>query len=163
MILPDTNRSTSHYHLGLCLLLLLGFGIRLAGIDAQSIWYDEASTAELTQASYVELLTGAEADAGNPPFYWLMAKTSADLFGFDAIGLRIFSVLCGTVTILFLASIARMVISESAALIVGLLWAISPLSLELSTAARSYALLHMLIAVNTWLFLLWLSANSKDA
>lgn len=150
----------------LACIVVLGFAIRLAGVSTHSFWYDEAVTAEIAGADYAEILSGEAADLGNPPLYWIVAKvTACDLYGdFSPEGLRWFSIVCGVMTIIILADIARLIATRWAAVLCGSFWAISPLSVELSTSARAYALLHMLTAANTLIFIHWLQAvSSSDA
>lgn len=146
------------------LIVVIGLAVRLAGLDVHSIWYDEAYTANLSKAGVSAILNGEAADLGNPPLYWLVAKFSA-AFVPDSLSekaLRWFSVVCGVMTILVLFDIGRKAATASVGLMAAFLWAISPLSLELSTSARGYALLHLLTAANTLLFLHWIERTSNN-
>ncbi len=63
--------------------------------------------------------------------------------------------ICGVLTIPLIGLLGRRLFGASAGLLAAVLWAISPLSIELSDEARCYALLHLLIVINALFLMRW--------
>jgi 4-amino-4-deoxy-L-arabinose transferase-like glycosyltransferase len=145
---------------GLFALVILGGVIRLAALDAQSFWYDEAYTANVTTNSVGDLVSGRAKDNGNPPLYWILARGWAKLAGTTGAAYRSLPVLCSTLAIPFVFLVARRLADERAGLLAAALFAVSPCALELADEARCYALLQLLAAVNMWLFLRWYDSGN---
>lgn len=145
----------------LILITLAGFGLRSSGIETHSFWYDEAVTAELSQAPVLDLLQGKAKDNGNPPFYWVAAGYASHLCGSSDAALRSLSVLAGTLSIPLLALIGLRLFGPATGLIAAGLLAVSPFALELSTEARAYALLQFLTLANLVLFIRWADNRSR--
>lgn len=141
---------------GLTILSALAMVLRLLAIDTHSIWYDEAVTIALTKASTFDLCFGHARDAGNPPLYWLVAKAWTALWGTSAIAVRLPSVFFGVAAVPLIALVGRRLVGAPAGLIAAVLWAVSPLQIELSDEARCYTLLHCLVLTTSLLFLRWL-------
>jgi 4-amino-4-deoxy-L-arabinose transferase-like glycosyltransferase len=87
--------------------------------------------------------------------YWLCCKLWAVFFGTSEAGLRSFSVICGVGTIPLMAKLGRQILGPGSGLLAAALFAIAPLEVELANEARSYALLHLLVVLNVWLFVRW--------
>ena len=132
---------------------ILGLVLRVAVINGQSFWYDEAYTASIIRNSYWDIGLGNVKDAGNPPLYWILAKAWSELFGNSEIGLRSLSVFLGVCSIPALGVLGRKLLSQEAGLVALGLLAVSPLAVELSTEARTYALLTLLSVICTLLFI----------
>ena len=134
---------------------LLSLILRVVAINSQSFWYDEAVSAYLVKSSYADLFSGRAKDNGNPPAYSICAKAWSSLFGSSEFGFRSFSMLCGVLTVPLLALVGRRLLGSDVGLLAAGLLAISPLEIELSNEARTYALLHLLAVANTWFFVVW--------
>jgi 4-amino-4-deoxy-L-arabinose transferase-like glycosyltransferase len=146
---------TPGWWFALSVVTLIALGLRCFAINSQSFWYDEAAIARLTESSYADLLRGEAKDQGNPPLYPACSKAWSDAFGRSEIGLRSLSVVCGVCAVPFLACLGSLLFNRSVGLLAAALLAISPLQIELSNENRTYAMLHLLIIVNTWLFVRW--------
>ena len=109
----------------------------------------------LTRPSLVALLRGAVGDGGNPPLYWCIMRVWSGLFGESEIALRSFSVVCGVTTVPLMGMLGRRLFGPGTGLTAAALLAISPLSIELSDEVRCYALLHLLIVLNTLCLMRW--------
>jgi 4-amino-4-deoxy-L-arabinose transferase-like glycosyltransferase len=70
--------------------------------------------------------------------------------------MRTLPALCGIVTIPLMAVLGRRLLNPAGGLLAAMLLAISPLAVELSNEARTYALQELLIVVSTLLLLRWL-------
>jgi hypothetical protein len=133
-------------------IVLLAVALRFPTLDAQSFWRDEASTALSLERSFggmIERLADAE---GMPPLYFVLAWLWAKLFGLGEAGVRSFSAVAGTATVPVAWALGRRLGGDRAAVVAALLVAVSPFLVWFSQEARSYALLVLLCAVATLLF-----------
>ncbi len=149
----------SRWWLAIGCIALLGFILRLAAIDAQSFWYDEAVSASLAQNSVWSLLSGTARDNGNPPLYWVLLSFVAQQVTPTEANLRLLSVVFGTMTIVVLAKLTRDVFGNAAGILAAVLYSISPFSLEFSTEARCYPLIQLLAAANMLFFIRWVETR----
>lgn len=143
---------TRHWWAALAGITLLALALRGFAIDAQSYWYDEAITQNLITQSYARLANGEARDNGNPPLYWLVAKAWVRAFGDDDVTLRWLSAVFGVLTVPLLGLVGRRLSGPAVGLGAALLFAVSPLEVELGNEARTYALLHFLVVANAWFF-----------
>lgn len=139
----------------LLLVTVLGFLLRGAALDAQSFWYDEAYTATISQASFEQMATGRAKDNGNPPLYFMLAKAWSGVFGDSAVAFRALPAIFGALTVPLVGLLGRRLVGPNAGLLAAVLMAISPTSIELSTEARTYALVGFLGVASTLFFVRW--------
>src|SRR5262249_42019541 len=142
--------------LAVALVTALALVLRVVGIGAHSFWYDEAVTAELTEKSYAELVSGQAKDLGNPPLYWVLARAWTGVFGRDELGFRSLSVSVGVLAVPALALLGRRLFGPGTGLLAAGLLAVAPLAIELADEARTYALVQLLAVVNALFFVRWL-------
>jgi 4-amino-4-deoxy-L-arabinose transferase-like glycosyltransferase len=131
---------------------VVAVGLRAAFVGDQSLGYEEVFTASVTgHATLGGLWHGLRATESTPPLYylltWLWVMLSGDQ---SAVALRTVSLLagCATVPVSFLA--ARRFVGERVGAAVAWLCAVSPLLLEYSIYARSYALLVLIVTATLW-------------
>ncbi len=165
-VLPATEREPAleagtssflppHWWLAIIFVVVSAAGLRVFAINSQSFWYDEAVSAQLAKSSFADLFLGRAKDNGNPPLYWLCVKAWSDVFGRSEAGFRSFSVVCGVLAVLLLALLGRELLAPQVGLLAAGLLAVSPLQIELSNEARTYALLQLVAVANTWFFVRW--------
>ncbi len=140
-------------------IAFLGLVLRIYAIDKNSFWYDEAYSVSVIKSSYHDLLSGKVKDAGNPPLYWAALKAWSSWVGSSDLALRSFSVVCGVATVAMICLLGKRLLDTNTGLIAAALFAISPLSIELSNEARCYALLHLLAVTSTLSFVRWLNTR----
>jgi hypothetical protein len=141
----EVGPPTLRWWLGVMAVTLLALGLRTFAINSQSFWYDEAVTAENAEASYKDIFLGRAKDQGNPPFHTLLVRLWSAQFGHSEVGMRSLSVVCGVLAVPLLALLGRRLVGPAPGLLASTLLAISPLEIELSNEARTYALLHLLV------------------
>lgn len=122
--------------------LLLAFGLRVFRLDAQSLWYDEAVSAQVASQGLVEL-TRWTADDIQPPLYYYLLAGWTRAAGNSEWALRMPSALFGTATVALLWAMARRLFGRKdpgrlAAASVVLLAALSPLHVYYGQEARMY-------------------------
>jgi mannosyltransferase len=157
------NTKSAHisgsWWVGVIAITAIGMAFRVTGIEVHSFWYDEAVTQEIIKRPVSEMVAGVARDNGNPPLYWIVARTWQHLIGDGDARLRAASVLFGVLTIPFMALLGRRLASPAVGIIAGLLFAVSPLELEFAHEARAYSLLHFVTLLNAWLFHRWLTGR----
>src|SRR5690606_29932663 len=78
-------------------ILLLATSARLFQIQTQSLWFDEGWSAYAPNQP--TLIDAANADATNPPLYYVLLNISARFLGDSEFSLRLFSLFCGLLVI----------------------------------------------------------------
>ena len=74
---------------------LAGAVLRFATLDAQSLWYDEAVTAQLLQMDLGAMLRAIPDSESTPPLYYVLAWLWTQVCGTGEVGLRSLSALLG--------------------------------------------------------------------
>jgi len=129
----------------LLLILLLALGLRLYGLDAQSLWNDEGTSVALAQRDLGTIARDAGHDIHPPLYYWLLSGWLR-LAGTSEAAARSFSALLGVVLVLLTYALGRELMARWAGLAAAFLAAISPFQVYYSQEARMYMLLAVLAA-----------------
>jgi mannosyltransferase len=105
----------------------------------QSVWFDEAYSILLAKHSVAEIirLTGLDT---HPPFYYLLLKGWASLFGWSELALRTLSVLSMSGALVVGGVLVRKMFGNKAAIGTIILLALSPLLLRYGFEIRMYSL-----------------------
>lgn len=139
----QTRRSTLWLTLGL--LMLFAAALRLFQIQTQSIWFDEGWSAYA--AAQPTLIGAIQADATNPPLYYLLLNLAARGFGTSEFALRVVSLLIGLPLIPLVYQLARRAADRRAGVYAALLTTFSAPLWWASQEARMYTLLALLIVI----------------
>jgi uncharacterized membrane protein len=123
-------------------IIIVGFILRLLFAYYHIYWYDEAASLFVAQQPVNQLLLLTAKD-NHPPLYFFIIKILL-IFSKNILWLRFFSVLCGTLSIIFFYILSRSFFSHHKALLSTLLFAINPLSIYYSAEIRMYAPLMLL-------------------
>ncbi|MFO0908692.1 MAG: glycosyltransferase family 39 protein [Isosphaeraceae bacterium] len=131
-------------------LLLVATVIRSWRLGRWSFWYDEVVTARLALTSsplrLVELLGAI--DATRAPLHPLLLQGWIGLFGATEAACRSLSVVCGVLTVYFVARIGRRLFRDPVTgLIAGALAAVSPALVIYARETRMYAWLVLLTCI----------------
>jgi uncharacterized membrane protein len=134
-------------------LILIAFGLRLAFLDKQSLWYDEGVTWMLSKMLLPDLINWTAEDI-QPPFYYLFIWNTDIIFGDREWALRFPSVVFNILTLPLIYILARRIYLTSSAsnlashqsgmaasILAVILSALSPLMVYYSQEARMYTLL----------------------
>jgi 4-amino-4-deoxy-L-arabinose transferase-like glycosyltransferase len=131
----NTWRSRGPY----ILILVGGFALRLYGLGAGSLWYDETVSAFLASESIPDLAAHTARDI-HPPGYYLLLHAWTRLAGDGEFALAFLSLAFGVLLIPLAYVLARRLLGRTAALWSALLMAVSPYNLWYSQEARMYTL-----------------------
>ncbi len=126
-------------------IILLACAARTYQIQLQSIWFDEGWSA----FAAAQPTPGAawEADATNPPLYYLLLHLAGQGFGGSELGLRWFSLLWGLLAVALMCRLGSALFGQRGGLGAAFLGAVSPLLWWASQEARMYTLLAALLAL----------------
>ncbi len=145
--LPFTSRRAElrWYPWALAGIMAAGVGLRLWGIGAHYLTYDETFTALTAQASLPNLIRATAGDV-HPPLSYLVEWVFTGLFGVSPITLRVPAVLAGIAALpLVLALARRLQLSQPATLAALALFAFNPFEVHYSQDARMYPLLQLAV------------------
>jgi 4-amino-4-deoxy-L-arabinose transferase-like glycosyltransferase len=129
-------------------LVLLACALRVPTLAVQSLWLDEAYTLRLARMSFGGMLHAIPATESTPPLYYILAWLWTRVCGSSAFAIRSLSALLGILTVPVVYWLALRLAGRRAALIAGLLVALSPLLIWYSQEARAYALAALLGAAS---------------
>ncbi|MEI2688548.1 MAG: glycosyltransferase family 39 protein [Anaerolineae bacterium] len=127
----------------LLLALLLAFALRVHDLGSQSLWYDEAVTAQVAQQGLPELARWT-ADDIQPPLYYAITAGWVQLAGLSEWALRFPSAVYGVLMVALAWALGRRLFGRPAGELAALLAALHPLWIYYSQEARMYTLLTAL-------------------
>lgn len=154
-----TGRVVAYWQLG-CVLCLAAF-LRLWGIDARPIWYDEGYSVMLAGHSPAQIwyLTGLDV---HPPLYYVLLHYWMASVGVTEQGVRGLSVVCGVVTVLLGYWLARLLSTQRGAVLAALLLTCLPIAVRYSQEARMYALLMVWSLAASIALVYWLRPRPRQ-
>jgi mannosyltransferase len=145
----------------LAALVVLAAALRLATLDQQSFWYDEAFTpVHVLHSGLGATLRAVVHHENTPPLWYLLAWADARLFGDGALALRLPSALAGILTVPVVWAIGARLVGRRAAVIAAAIVAVNPLFVWYSQEARAYGLFVLTSALAMLCFVRALDAPS---
>jgi uncharacterized membrane protein len=144
----------------LSIIILLGGILRFTKLDYQSLWNDELSSmSRINVSSLSEVIEASKSDV-HPPFYYCLLYLWQNMFGNSPFSVRFLSALLGTLSILAIFFLGRILYSEQEALISALILSISFFGIYYSQEVRSYSLL-LLLSICSYLFFIKIHPQFK--
>ncbi len=151
-----TSELGSNHRDALILLLIVALAafLRFYRLEDQSLWYDEAYTASVTDpaAGGLSYIWSSGPVAYMPPLHHTLVYVSR-LLGPGEAPLRLPSVLAGILTVAFVYLTAKYCFDRRTATFASLLAAVSAFHVYYSQEARAYALLMLLSVASTYYLL----------
>ncbi len=138
-------RSASRHVWLALVLLLVAFAVRVLGLDAQSLWYDEGYSVMFVRHDLGHVITQAGPLELNTPLYYVLLFIWVRLAGDTEFSARLVSVFAGALTVALAMSLARRLAGRAAGLWALALLALWPAHVALSQEARMYALVTLLV------------------
>jgi 4-amino-4-deoxy-L-arabinose transferase-like glycosyltransferase len=154
------GREDGARHAALGGVLLLGFGLRVAGLGQQALWVDEASTVLGARQSLPALIPYALTDTF-PPLHFMLLHVLMAVAGEREFAVRFLSVAAGVIVVPGVYLAVRTVAGQPWALAGALLAAVSPYQVYFSQEVRGYALLAGLMALSLALWLRLTTAPTR--
>lgn len=129
-------------------LLAIALAIRLYGLSDKPLWLDEIITQRRANLAIPEMITNSLSHRHFPTYFLLVRAFDGPLI--DEWMLRLPSALFGAVSVLLVALIGTEVRSRWAGIVAAGLMMLSPLEVQYSQEARSYALVSCLVLLALW-------------
>src|SRR5262249_20796447 len=126
---------------------VLAAALRLFRLDAQSVWFDEALTITDARLPASQILGSTAKDFANPPLHNYLLHGWFQVLGADPFQARLFSAVCGILSVLIVFAIVARFFGRSVAVMAAALMATSQLAVLYSQEARPYALLLLFVLV----------------
>ena len=154
---PESTRQMWRYWLAWGAVFVIAVVLRIHQLHEVSAWYDEAASWKTIQFSWSEMFQSIQMNV-HPPVYYVILKLWAGVFGYSPDSLRVFSVLCGVITVGVVGWLVREATDEESepsrakwfALLAAALYAINPIAIEQSQQARMYTLGILFAALLGW-------------
>lgn len=134
---PSVARRLS-WPLSLWLVVLAAFGLRIYGLGAQSLWYDEAFSVILARAELPTALRMLSADF-HPPLYYLVLRAGIALFGSSEFAVRFVSLVPSLTMAPLIWALARRLFDRTTGWLAAGLVCLSPLLVWYAGEARMYS------------------------
>jgi len=141
------------------IVLILGIVLRFYDLSAESFWLDEVATTIEARQSVSELLTTGRLD--QPPAYYLPIHFWVKIFGISEVGLRSFSALAGTGSIILIYLVGQRIFGNKVGLLAAFFMAVSDFQILFSQEARNYSLFEFAALLSFLSFILYLSSMRK--
>lgn len=131
------------------LLTALAFALRLYHLDDQSLWFDEAWTANVVSQNGLFILQATAEDL-HPPLYFLALHLWTIVAGASEFALRFFSVAPSVALVPFAYLFGRKLQGRRAGLTAAAIVTFAPLQVYYAQEARSYALMPVLTLASSY-------------
>jgi 4-amino-4-deoxy-L-arabinose transferase-like glycosyltransferase len=143
-----TSALARRFHLGVLIIVLLAFGLRLYAIDRQDIWGDEAFSIWLSSQTLPQVVAGG-ADT-HPPFYPILLNLWLRLAGSPPLVTRFLSAMIGTLTVPVVYLLGQRGFGRMTGGLAALLAAVSQVLVYYSQETRMYGLVTLLAAMSVY-------------
>lgn len=128
------------FSLAYLLLVLIAFGVRVASLGDQSVWWDEAFTWQSASRDLTHLWQTQLSGDRNPPLYPLLALAWGSLAGWGEFALRFLPLMLTLLGLVFTANLTRRLFDARAGAWTLALTALAPPLIVYAQEARTYAL-----------------------
>jgi uncharacterized membrane protein len=143
--------------LGLLVVLIVAYGVRVHALGAQSLWYDEGVAFGHSQRQLLDMIPMLQRNVHVPAYFWSLAAWE-DVAGASEFALRYLSVLFSLISVAFTYSLGRLMYGRVAGLAAAGFVALNTFSIYYAQEARMYAMLAAIGAASMWAFFLWTQA-----
>lgn len=153
----DQNKSSTQigYSIPLFFIIILGLGLRLYHLGAESFWYDEAGVAMAAmQEGLAEAIRIARSHAAAMPLDYVVAWFAARWWGNSEWALRLPAALWSTFSLIPIFFFFKEIAGKQSALLATLMTAISPFAILFAQELRFYSALLFFYYLTTLLMIL---------
>ncbi|MGQ9628250.1 MAG: glycosyltransferase family 39 protein [Anaerolineae bacterium] len=148
--------------LGLCLLLILAFALRLYRLQSQSIWWDEGHSITVARHDLASIPTLRAMDV-HPPLYFYLLHIWMGWAGESEFALRFLSLFFGLLALALLYRLGREMGGLDFGLMAAALGAFSPMYVAYSQEVRMYAMVTALsLLSNYFLYRLFFDEKGRS-
>ena len=137
--------------LWLLVIVALGAGLRLSGVDHKSFWIDEIASVAIARRSAPVFWHFLWHDEGNMALYYVLLRPWLRL-GYGEGTVRLLSVLPGILSIPVMYLLGGRWFGRRSGILAAALLALSPCAIGVSQEARAYSFLVLAVLLSTYLF-----------
>ena len=137
------------------LIVILGAVLRFYGLGREGIWYDEAVSISVSKLGFKDIIKWVFDNTAetNPPFYYMILSLWTAMFGGSEAVSRIPSAIFGSVSVIAIYAVGKLLYNKRTGLIAALILAVSFFHIKYAQEARGYTLMVCLILVSYYSFL----------
>ncbi|MDQ7840960.1 MAG: glycosyltransferase family 39 protein [bacterium] len=146
--------------IGWAAVVVLSAGLRLWGLTAKSLWFDETVSVFLASQPLERMLALVAANDPHPPLHYLLLHFWMAFFGSGEAAVRVLSVLISVPVVAVTWAFGRRLVGAGPALFAALLVAVAPSQVAAGQEARMYGLLTLTALLSWWA--LWGAASGGD-
>ena len=146
----------------LAAILLLAFALRIAGIEKESLWFDETCSVSFSNNGVAEVRSDSAQDV-HPPLYYLGLFFWLKVFPASPGFIRGFSLFSSMVCLSAIFVFAFQIAGRNAALLAAFFAAIHPYDIYFAQEARGYSQVAMLGVTSSLCLFNWLRCTVKNA
>jgi mannosyltransferase len=158
-VVGKSPRTQAGHYVGLTLIVMLAFCVRVYRLDHQSMWWDEIHTGAGAMAPLRTVFDNLFTIRNHVPLYFLLVRAWAWM-GHTDFTLRLFSVVWGVASVPLMYRVGALIGGAGVGRLSALLLAVSPFHIWYSQEARMYTLVCASTLVAGWLLLRWLQTRS---
>ncbi len=140
-------------------LVLLAFGLRLYRLDYQSLWRDEMDAILFARGEVSALIPLFTTPGHNGPLYYTLLHLWIRVAGDSEFSVRFLSLVCVVLAVPVVYLLGRRWLGKTGALVAALLCATSPYLVWYGQEGKMYALLFLMSALSTHVYVLALRRN----
>lgn len=130
-------------------IIIISLVLRFLFINQRSIWHDEGYTALMIKFPFWEIIQRTMLDV-HPPFYYLLLRCWAQIFGNSEIALRGFSAILGIGVVVLTYFFIKKLFNKNIATIAGFFTGIGPFLIRYSQEARMWELVALFITASSF-------------
>jgi mannosyltransferase len=150
---PGWSGSIYVRRLTLLSIILLAFGLRIYHLDYQSLWRDEMDAILFARGNLGGLARLFVTPGHNGPLYYVLLHFWIRLVGDSEFALRFLSLFCSVLAVPVVYLLGRRWAGKTGALVAALLCATSPYLVWYGQEGKMYALLLLMSALSTYVYL----------
>jgi len=137
------------------IIVILGAVLRFYGLGREGIWYDEAISISVSKLGFKDIIKWVFDNSAetNPPFYYMILSVWTAVFGDSEAVSRIPSAIFGSLSVIAIYAVGKLLYDKRAGLIAALILAVSFFHIKYAQEARGYTLMVCLILVSYYSFL----------
>ena len=128
----------------LCMILILGAGLRIYGLNRQSLYVDEAYSILTSEKGFRGIVFDLKDYSVHPPLHYFMLYGWMKLFGAGELSTRVFSCIFGILIIPAIYYIGSSLFGRRVGLISAFIASLSQFHVRYSQEVRMYSLLALL-------------------
>lgn len=150
----DSSRAFIINNSILLAIFLLGLFLRIYDLGGESLWYDEAVSITASKLSLTEQIKwNLTQSDNNPPLYYALLHSWVSVFGDSEFSARFPSVIFGSLSIIAIYGLGKLLFDRKTGLIAALILSTSVFHVWFAQEARAYTLLTLLTLLSFYYFL----------